>query len=129
MNEEAKTFTQEELNTIIQDRLAKEKAKYEKQLQDMQAEVTRKERRIDAIDRLREKGLPVELIELCRLDDDKSLEASISLLEKTYKNQQKPDTSNGEANKVAGATMVGVSPPMAGKPQNDPVRSAMGLNR
>ena len=33
--EDSRTFTQEELNTIVQDRLAKEKAKYERQLADI----------------------------------------------------------------------------------------------
>ena len=32
-----KTFTQEEVNVIVKDRLAKEKAKYDKQLADVQA--------------------------------------------------------------------------------------------
>ena len=130
MNEETKTFTQEEVNTIVQDRIAKEKAKYEKQIQEMQADIARREKRNEAADLLRQKGLSAELIDLVRLDDDEAFNKSISLLEKTCKNQQKPEAGNEEGHKVPGATkMVGMTPPMAGKLQNDPVRAAMGLNR
>lgn len=80
-----KTFTQEEVNVIVRDRLAKEKAKYDKQLADMQAEVVRREKLLDAKEKLREKGLPLELAELVRLDDEESFNNSLDLLEKTYK--------------------------------------------
>ena len=52
-----KTFTQEEVNVIVKDRLAKEKAKYDKQLADVQADVTRREKLLDAKEKLKEKGI------------------------------------------------------------------------
>lgn len=119
--EDNKTFTQEEVNTIVQDRLAKEKAKYEKQLEDMQADVARREKRLDAQEKLKEKGLPAELVDLVNLNDEKSFNTSLELIERTYK-QEQPKPQEGGNHK--GAPYV----PMNGAPPcEDPVRTAMGL--
>nr|WP_296458307.1 DUF4355 domain-containing protein [uncultured Acetatifactor sp.] len=121
--EDSRTFTQEELNTIVQDRLAKEKAKYERQLADMQAEVGRREKRLDARERLREKGLPADLADLVRLDDDDAFNNSLELLERTYKNRQ-PDARSGGG---SGATRHGYEPMGGSSVTADPIREAMGL--
>lgn len=119
--EENKTFTQEEVNTIIQDRLAKEKAKHEKQLLDMQADISRREKRLDAQERLREKGLPAELADLVNLNDDKSFNTSLELIEKTYK-QQHPIQAGDEEN-----ARPPYSPSGGGTARTDPIKEAMGL--
>lgn len=119
--EDNKTFTQEEVNTIVQDRLAKEKAKYEKQLEDMQTDVARREKRLDAQEKLKEKGLPAELVDLVNLNDEKSFNTSLELIERTYKQQQpqpqrKENHGSGQYAPRDGAASSG-----------DPFREAMGL--
>ena len=84
---EDKTFTQEEVNAIVQERLAKEKAKFEKQIADVQKDVSQREKRLQALEKLTEKGLPAELVDLVHLDSDEALNTSLELLEKTYKNK------------------------------------------
>ena len=121
----AKTFTQEEVNAIVQERLAKEKAKYDKQIADMQADIKQREKRMEAIGKLKEKGIPEELVELVKLDDDKSFNASIELLERTYKNNQ-PEGQNGGTG--AGQMQHGGYKPKGGVVEVDPVREAMGLD-
>lgn len=118
-----KTFTQEEMNTIIQDRLAKEKAKYEKQLADMQADVRQREKRLEAREKLGEKGLPAELVDLVRLDDDDAFNTSLELLERTYK-QKQPETPPGGNSSAAGLCYV---PTGGSGAASDPIREAMGL--
>ena len=107
-----KAFTQEEVNTIIQDRLAKEKAKFDKQISDMQEDIKRREK-------LQEKGLPAELIDLVKLDSDETFKSSLDILENAYKTkvpESKP-TSGGGYSPAAGAT-----------PDPDAnIRKAMGL--
>lgn len=119
---EDKTFTQEEVNAIIQDRLGKEKAKHEKQMLDLQKDVSRREKRLQALETLNEKGLPNELVDLVRLDDDEAFNTSIELLEKTYKN----NNIAGEQNNVRGL-YSSYTPTGGGAPNIDPVRAAMGL--
>lgn len=115
-------FTQEQVNTIIQDRLAKEKAKYEKQISDMQTDIKRREKLLEAKEKLGEKGLPVELADLVRLDDDNSFNASLELLERTYK-QDKPQGLQDGGNRVHGYKPKGGTHVLV-----DPVREAMGLD-
>ena len=118
-----KLFTQEQVNTIVQDRIAKEKAKYEKQIADMQAEVGQREKRLEAREKLAEKGLPVELVDLVRLDDDKAFNTSLELLERTYK-QRQPGSPQGGGEDVR----RGYTPRGGITPHYDPIREAMGLD-
>lgn len=116
-----KTFTQEEVNTLIQERLAKEKAKYEKQIADMEADMTRRERRLGAREKLQEKGLPVELAELVKLDDEESFNTSLELLEKTY-NQRGPEAEGH-------AAAPAYNPSGGSGRCHDRIREAMGLKQ
>ena len=117
-----KAFTQEEVNTIVQDRLAKEKAKFEKQIGDMQADIARREKKLEAKEKLREKGLPVELVDLVKLDDDEAFNTSLDILEKAYKTKV-PELENKSATGNAGYV------PAAGSAPNPDanIRKAMGL--
>lgn len=93
-----KAFTQEEVNTIIQDRLAKEKAKFDKQISDMQEDIKRREKRLEAREKLQEKGLPAELIDLVKLDSDETFKSSLDILENAYKTkvpESKPTSGGG----------------------------------
>lgn len=122
-----KTFTQEEVNTIVQDRLAKEKAKYEKQISDLKADIAGREKRMEARVKLREKGLPEELAELVKIDDDESFNNSLGLLEAAYKKETCPTGGSGSGN--SGTQKGSGYSPMAGgmpNPEND-IRRAMGL--
>lgn len=114
--EDNKTFTQEEVNSIIQDRLAKEKAKHEKQISDLQININRREKRLYVTEQLKQKGIPEELVDLVNLEDDESISNSITLLEKTYKQQH--GTENKVYNPAGGNTY-----------QEDPIRRAMGLSK
>lgn len=119
---EDKTFTQEEVNTIVQDRLAKEKAKYEKQLADVQADVSRREKRLQAREELSKRGLPDELVDLVKLDNDDELNTSLELLEKTYK-------QSSQGHEKAGAAASHYVPVSGEAHRDDPIREAMGLRR
>lgn len=116
---EDRTFTQEEVNTIVQDRLAREKAKYDQQLIDMQADVQRREKKMQALEKLKAEDLPTELVELVRTDDDEAFNKSIELLKNTYRSQQ-----NGTGGQVTQPYR-----PAGGHVARDPIREAMGLRR
>lgn len=118
-----RTFTQEEVNTIVQDRLAKEKAKYEKQISDIQADVKRREKLLDARAKLEERGLPAELADLVRLEDDNAFNTSLELLERTYK-QNQPTVPPGGGGTAARHTY---EPRDGDAFKHDPIREAMGL--
>lgn len=119
MEVKERTFTQEEVNTIVQDRLAKEKAKYEKLLADMQQDINRREKRLEVLQQLKDKNMPDDLINLVNLDNDDTINTSLALLERTYK---KP-----EAAVIRGITPVASA--FAQKPSEDElIKKAMNIS-
>ena len=112
--QETKTFTQEELDKIVQRRIAKErkawkkhledekteaqkletmsekeKKKYQeekriKELDDREAAITRRELTAQAKVQLADKGIPTELAEILNLTDAESCKKSIETVEKAF---------------------------------------------
>ena len=106
---EQKTFTQEDLNKIISERLGKEKAKWEKdytakieeakteekakyqeqkrleKLEQREKDITTRELKAQAYETLAEKGLPKDLIETLNFTDSESCNSSIIAVEKAFK--------------------------------------------
>lgn len=112
--QETKTFTQEELDKIVQGRIAKErkvwekhledekteaqkletmsekeKKKYQeekriKELDDREAAITRRELTAQAKVQLADKGIPTELAEILNLTDAESCKKSIETVEKAF---------------------------------------------
>lgn len=112
--QETKTFTQEELDKIVQGRIAKERKDWEKQLEEQQTEAQKletmsekekkkyqEEKRIKDLDdreaaitrreliaqakvQLADKGIPTELAEILILTDADSCKKSIETVEKAF---------------------------------------------
>lgn len=112
--QETKTFTQEELDKIVQGRIAKERKAWEKQLEEQQTEaqkletmsekekkkyqeekrikdlddreaaITRRELTAQAKVQLADKGIPTELAEILILTDTDSCKKSIETVEKAF---------------------------------------------
>ena len=81
-----KTFTQEDVNRIIQERLAKEKAKSngEADLAKRGQELAQRELRLSARESLTGKGLPTELLDALNCTDKETMEKSIATVEKIF---------------------------------------------
>lgn len=112
--QETKTFTQEELDRIVQGRIAKERKSWEKQLEEQQTEaqklekmsekekkkyqeekrikdlddreaaITRRELTAQAKVQLADKGIPTELAEILNFTDAESCKNSIEIVEKAF---------------------------------------------
>lgn len=112
--QEIKTFTQEELDKIVQGRIAKERKAWEKHLEDEKTEaqkletmsekekkkyqeekrskelddreaaITRRELTAQAKVQLADKGIPTELAEILNLTDAESCKKSIEVVEKAF---------------------------------------------
>lgn len=113
-SQETKTFTQEELDKIVQGRIAKERKAWEKRLEDEKTEaqkletmsekekkkyqeekrikelddreaaITRRELTAQAKVQLADKGIPTELAEILNLTDAESCKKSIEVVEKAF---------------------------------------------
>ncbi len=109
-----KTFTQEEVNKIVQERLARIKPEpndKEIKLEQRAKELDMRERKLEAKAMFAEKSLPKELLDILDYSDEEKMKEHIKILEKTYS---------------AGHTGRGYNPARGGEPiQTDPVRKAI----
>lgn len=128
--EAAKTFTQDEVNRIIQERLerAKKQATKDQESEYAQkaAELQAREMKLLVKEQLSERGMPRELADIITCTDEKDLNNKLEALQKIYGDKAKEE-------KPKGFICVGARPyegnTRGGLPSfSDPVRNAMGLN-
>lgn len=84
-----RTFTQEEVNKIVQDRLAREREKEkaaagQSNFDEREKELERRELAMTAKELLYTKGLPKEFADVIYFTDRESLEKAIEVLERHY---------------------------------------------
>lgn len=81
-----KTFTQEDVNRIVQERLAKEKAKNsgDADFAKREQELVQRELHMTAKEMLSEKGLPVQLFDALNCTDKETMEKSIATIETIF---------------------------------------------
>lgn len=75
-----RTFTQEEVNRIVSNRLSEDRAKRAAELDEREKAVKARELAVIAAEKLAEAGLPKDLTAVLRYDDEESLEAAINRL-------------------------------------------------
>jgi hypothetical protein len=81
-----KTFTQEDVNRIVGERLAKEKAKNngEADFAKREQELIQRELQMSAKELLSEKGLPMRLFDALNCSDQETMEKSIATIETVF---------------------------------------------
>lgn len=120
---DGKTFTQEDVNRIVQERLAKEKGKGNDELDKRAAELDKRERKMNAVQKLRDNGLPDYLVEALNMETDESFQKSMEAILK-MKGESTDTTGN-----VAAGTIIGKGNPIGTviKGGGDRLRDAFGL--
>ncbi len=130
---EGKTFTQDDVNRIVQERLAKEKGKassnedFEKktaELERKQAELLEKENRLNTLTALRSAGYPDELADVIRCSNEDELKKSMELIDKIIK-ERTPEGWSKELEAKRSRIVFGA--PIHSLPSDNGIRSAMGL--
>ena len=87
-----KTFTQEDVNRIVSDRLAKEKGKADAALAEREAGLTAREKVLETREKLAGAGLPGELMNALNLYGEGEIDKAVAILAKHYKQAQDEDT-------------------------------------
>lgn len=135
-----KTFTQKDVDKLIQDRLAREQSKWEKKVQEEKTEaeklakmkadekakyqeekrlaeiekrekdITTRELRATAYETLAEKNLPKELVDILNYSDAESCNKSIEAVEKAFQSA---------VEKAVNDKLRGGQPPKGGQSSND----------
>lgn len=130
----AKTFSQDEVNRIIQgrlDQMKKQAAKeQETELSQKAQELQAREIKLLVKEQLSERGMPRELADIITCTDEKDLDSKLEALQKIYGDKAKEEKPTGfiqvgcihGGRPYEGNTRGGFSS------MSDPVRNAMGLN-
>ncbi|WKY43926.1 DUF4355 domain-containing protein [Eubacteriaceae bacterium ES2] len=82
---DGKTFSQDQVNEIVRDRLAKEKEKTQKKYEAMEQEFKNKELNFKAKELLSEKGISLDILDALKYEDEETLMKSIEIVEKALK--------------------------------------------
>ena len=73
----AKTFSQEEVNRIVGERLAKEKARGEATLAERERQLIKREMLLAAKEKINEMGLPAELVDVIDISSPETMEKAL----------------------------------------------------
>ena len=92
--ENKKTFSQEELNRIIGERLSKGRSQRETELSEREQELEQKELIFAAKEELSAEGLPIELLEALNISSKKAFTKSFSIL-REYLDRKVPAVTPG----------------------------------
>ncbi len=119
-----KTFTQEDVNRIVQERLAKERSKGNNtdELIQRTAELDLRERKIKAREELSKNGLPDYLVDALNMQDDESLEKSIKAITK-----MKGEAGASQVGQIGGTIISPIGNVEGTGAVGDPLRKAFGL--
>lgn len=123
-----RTFTQEDVNRIVQERLAKEKGKGNEDLDKRAAELDKRERRMNAVQKLRDNQLPDYLVDALNMDTDEAFESSLNAIIK-----MRGETAKGAEGSVGkqtpGEVIIGHGNPIGvvKKGADTSLRAAFGL--
>lgn len=97
-NTEGKTFTQDEVNRIVSERLNKEKGKInadrEAEYSKREQELNTRELKISARETLSEKNMPSELLDVLNYTSKEDMLKSIDILEKVIKSEVEKATTS-----------------------------------
>lgn len=120
----AKTFSQDDVNRIVGERLAAEKRKGEAALAEREQQLAQRELLLTAKEKLTESGLPVELLNALNVSSPEAMEKAITTLkgviDKIKAEAPKPFTIHGATPASSStATPSGV---------DSQLRKAMGLS-
>ncbi len=122
-----RTFTQEDVNRIVQERLAKEKGKGNEDLDKRAAELDKRERKMNAVQKLRDNQLPDYLVDALNMDTDEAFENSLNAI---IKMRGETGEGAGKTGRMPGEVIIGYGDPIGTikkGPRGEDLRSAFGL--
>lgn len=119
-----KTFTQDQLNSIVQERLARDREKQSEELGKREQELLQREFRLNSRQKLIDRGYPEDILDALNLSDEKAFDKALDLLDEYVK----PYREGAEAKAKAAAS----APKFTDKSEprhsfTDSIRKAMNL--
>ena len=119
-----KTFTQDDVNRIVQDRLSKDRERASKELGEREQEIARRELRLNSREKLISRGYPEDILDALNLSDEKAFDKALDLLDEYIK----PRKAEIDAKlRAAGSAPKFTDKSEPRRSDGDPIRRAMNL--
>lgn len=124
-----RTFTQDDVNRIVQDRLAKDRVKSSEELSKKEQELLQREFRLNSRQKLLDRGYPESIMEALNCSSEEALDKALDSIDGLIKER----LSEKEADKRQQQLEAGRAKPFTGplnqfrRTGEDPIRKAMRL--
>lgn len=124
-----KTFTQDDVNRIVQDRLAKDRAKSSEELSKKEQELLQREFRLNSRQKLIDRGYPESILDALNSSSEEAFDKALDLIDGLM--EERLASKKGEEKQAqleAGRAKLFTGPLKPFQAANiDPIRKAMSL--
>lgn len=127
---EGKIFTQDDVNRIVQDRLAKDRAKSSEEITKREQELLQREFRLDSRQKLIDRGYPESIMEALNCNSEKEFDKALDIIDSLIKERTPSEAERAEmeARMKAAASAPKFTDKSEGRPSGmDMIRKAMNL--
>lgn len=125
-----KTFSQDDVNRIVQERLAKDREKASKELSDKEQELAQREFRLNSRQKLIEKGYPETLLDALNCNSEEAFDKALGIIDGLMEERltaKKDDEKQAQLEAQRAKPFTGPLKPFRTE-RMDPIRKAMNLN-
>ncbi len=122
---EGKTFTQEQVNAIVSDRLARDRQKQSDELSKREQELIQREFRLNNRQKLIDHGYPESIMEALNCSDEKSFDKALDIIDSLIKERTPSEQEKAEIQ--ARLKAAGRAPKFTDK--SEPRRSGIDMIR
>ena len=123
---EQKTFTQDDVNRIVQDRLAKDRAKASEEMSKKEQELAQREFRLNSRQKLIDRGYSESLMDALNCSSEEAFNKALDIIDSLIK-ERTPSKEQAELEKNRARFTTPVNLPAGARREEDPVRKAMNL--
>lgn len=125
-----RTFSQEDVNRIVQDRLAKDREKGSKELDEREQELAKRELRLNSRQKLIGKGYPESLLDALNCSSEEAFDKALDIIDGLMEERLAPKKDDEKQAQLEAQRAKPFTGPL--KPFRaagiDPIRKAMNLN-
>ena len=126
-----KTFTQDDVNPIVQERLAKDREKASKELSEKEQELLQREFRLNSRQKLIDKGYPETLLDALNCNSEKEFDKALEIIDGLMEERlasKKDEEKQAQLEAQRAKPFTGPLKQSSYRTGVDPIRKAMNLN-
>lgn len=125
-----RTFSQDDVNRIVQERLAKDREKASKELGEREQELARREFRLNSRQKLIDRGYPEDILDALNCNSEKEFDNALDIIDRLIKSREPSPEEKAEMEARMKAAASAPKFTDKSEPRRsfaDPIRRAMDL--